>query len=378
MADGFVVGCRVRETRDGGARGTVRYIGPVAAAKNKTEAWLGVEWDQERGRHDGSCVDDDGVLHRYFQCANGFGSFVKPSKVTAGTMLITALRERYVGLDAPEIAGPDSVLPDAFVVTAKGHQTGIEFVGEKKLRKWQQIEDAHKVALRHASVSTIGEGIAEVASHVTEVDLQDNLLCRWEEVASLTTQLPGLATLLLHGNKMQQLSAATVQGLPPGCFHGLRVLALNGCDLQSWAAVELLEPLLTAVDELYLTNNTLPDVPCPGPDPAPGTGPETVFAVPRVLPAVRGFPTLRLLDLSACGLHDWHQVLAFRALPQLRELALDGNPLPSVLPCPPDGFPVLQRFSVGSSQLASWADVDALATYASLRVLRLSQVTVSV
>lgn len=56
--DGFVLGCRIRDVADG-TRGTVKYIGPVAAAKNKSELWLGVEWDSTgRGKHDGSCVDE--------------------------------------------------------------------------------------------------------------------------------------------------------------------------------------------------------------------------------------------------------------------------------------------------------------------------------
>lgn len=56
--DGFVLGCRIRDVADGN-RGTVKYIGPVAAAKNKTELWLGVEWDSTgRGKHDGSCFDE--------------------------------------------------------------------------------------------------------------------------------------------------------------------------------------------------------------------------------------------------------------------------------------------------------------------------------
>lgn len=50
------------------------------------------------------------------------------------------------------------------------------------IRKWQQIEDAQKVAIRDDTVSAIGEGIAEVAAFITEIDLQDNLLWEWKEV----------------------------------------------------------------------------------------------------------------------------------------------------------------------------------------------------
>lgn len=129
----FAVGCRVRDTE--GFRATVRYIGPVAAAKNKTEVWLGVEWDDKtRGKHDGSCVDENGDYHRYFECVNGAGSFIKQNKVSSGRSLMEALNERYVQVDAPVLAEADASLPNVFVNTLKGNQKSVEFVGEKQLR----------------------------------------------------------------------------------------------------------------------------------------------------------------------------------------------------------------------------------------------------
>lgn len=130
----FQIGTRVIDSE--GFKATVRYLGPVAAAKNKNEIWLGVEWDDKsRGKHDGSCVDDEGKLHRYFECAYGAGSFVKPSKVFSGKSLNEALRERYVDLNAPAIVDEeDPKLPDAFVSTSKGNKKSIEFFGEKKIR----------------------------------------------------------------------------------------------------------------------------------------------------------------------------------------------------------------------------------------------------
>lgn len=46
-----------------------------------------------------------------------------------------------------------------------------------------------------------------------------------------------------------------------GCFANLRVLALNACGIKSWSAVQLLEPHLPTVSELYLAGNALPDLP---------------------------------------------------------------------------------------------------------------------
>ena len=118
-----------------GFKATVRYIGPVAASKNKSEIWLGVEWDDgSRGKHDGSCVEN-GILYKYFDCKMGSGSFIKPTKVSPRKSFLDALQERYVTLDTPELTLPDSTLPGMFVSTSKGNMKKIELVGEKKMRK---------------------------------------------------------------------------------------------------------------------------------------------------------------------------------------------------------------------------------------------------
>lgn len=44
-------------------------------------------------------------------------------------------------------------------------------------------------------------------------------------------------------------------------FAHLRVLALSSCNIRSWAQLQLLEPLLPAIEELYLANNQLTDLP---------------------------------------------------------------------------------------------------------------------
>jgi len=178
--EGFEVDCRIRDTE--GFRGTVRYIGPIAAAKVKTDVWLGVEWDNNsRGKHNGSCADENGRLHRYFECPQGAGSFIKPNKLRKLKSFIDALKEKYVELDAPEIM-TDSKVPDAFVMTSKGNQKSIEFVGEKKIRKWQQLSVVNKVAIRNEDISCIGSEIFELAGHFIEIDLQDNLIFKWSEV----------------------------------------------------------------------------------------------------------------------------------------------------------------------------------------------------
>lgn len=375
--ENFSIGCRVRDADD--YKGTVLYIGPVAAAKNKTELWLGVQWDKaDRGKHDGSCVDENGILHRHFECPMGAGSFVKPKSVTSGRSFVEALQERYVGLDAPEITNPDdSTLPDAFVTTSKGNKKGIEFLGEKKIRKWQQIGTIDKIAIRDDSISSIGDNVAALAGHFTDIDLQDNLLWKWSELASLAVQVPGLCTLQLHGNKMQPITEEVTKGFPPLSFHGIRVLALNACNIRSWASMQLLEPLLPVIEELYLSNNSLMDLPRAEAEAEYAAATGTVFSMAdqQNEASVKGFSNIRILDISGCELDEWSQVLSFSRLPALAELLVDGNPLSKILPIDNnEGFFSLQRISASSSKVSSWADIDALATYPAFSNLRLSHI----
>lgn len=176
---------------------------------------LGVEWDDKsRGKHDGSCVEN-GIIHRYFSCSVGAGSFIKPTKIQTGKSFYEGLQMRYVSFDAPEVAGADSMLPGLFVSTSKGNQKPIEFVGEMKIRKYQQISSINKVMLRNESISFCGLNAKELIGHLLEVDIQDNLLSQWSEVFNILDQTPLLESMLLHGNKLQQFTPEVAATLKP-------------------------------------------------------------------------------------------------------------------------------------------------------------------
>jgi hypothetical protein len=243
-ASDFEIGNRVRD--GDGFRGTVHYVGPVAASKKLTDTWIGVEWDSPtRGKHDGSCVDSQGKIHRYFSCVNGAGSFVKPKNLIAGRSFAEVLKERYVDMDAPLMA-PDQKVPDAYVVTSRGVQKSIEFLGEEKIRGRQQISQVDKVTVRDDCVAYIGDhDTRELAGHLTCVDLQDNLLSRWTELFALGKNLPELTQLLLHGNRFEVPTPDALAGCQASDLSKLRVLALNGCGLTSWDQVFTLTLTLT-------------------------------------------------------------------------------------------------------------------------------------
>jgi hypothetical protein len=120
----------------------------------------------------------------------------------------------------------------------------------------------------------------------------------WQEVLLLTSAMPGLAILQLHGNNLSSLGP-----VPEGALHALQELDLDDNQLSSWGEIEHLAalPQLTA---LRLNCNQLSVL-----APAPGS-----------------FPALRSLQLSGNQISTYTAVGALDAL-ALTELRLRSNPL---------------------------------------------------
>jgi len=84
----FWVGQRVHALGDPRRIGTVKYVGPV---EGYSDTWVGVDWDNGEGKHDGSV---NGV--RYFQAkSERSGSFVRAHNLSQGISLLEALESRY-------------------------------------------------------------------------------------------------------------------------------------------------------------------------------------------------------------------------------------------------------------------------------------------
>jgi len=67
---------------------TVAYVGKLEGRPE--ECWIGVSYVEPIGKHDGSHAGK-----RYFECAQNFGSFIKPSKIVDAMTLDEALVSQY-------------------------------------------------------------------------------------------------------------------------------------------------------------------------------------------------------------------------------------------------------------------------------------------
>jgi hypothetical protein len=207
----LVVGQRVCD-KDGYCA-TVRYVGPVATSKAATTVYAGCEWDDAtRGKGDGAVVTAEGAEVRYFACDAGRASFLKVDLLNPGRGLLAALREKYCDDGGGGGGGAGGTTVEAGEVGTGRGAVPILLVGEEKAREQQQLSKLTSVVLQRAAIATVetdatslaGATVGSAAPRLREVDLRDNLLWRWEEVAALGRQCAALHTLYLNGNRCVQ------------------------------------------------------------------------------------------------------------------------------------------------------------------------------
>uniref|UniRef100_A0A8C9WII5 Tubulin-specific chaperone E n=1 Tax=Scleropages formosus TaxID=113540 RepID=A0A8C9WII5_SCLFO len=308
-----------------GERATVRYVGVVPPTAG---LWLGVEWDDpKRGKHDGS---HEGV--RYFTCRFPTGgSFVRPKKASFGMSYVAALRQRYEG-DVGCVDGEK----------LKISTRTVEMVGFEDLSKKKKIENLTSVSLRGCEVNGPGpeNEVRQTTPNVVSLNLSGNLLCCWEDVASITKQLEGLQELQLSDNRL--CIPADPQNLAHA-FINLRVLALNSTAV-IWSEVLRCAPMWPLLEELYVCENEITEL----------HRPKNVLQ------------NLKVLDLSKNSLAGGNELLNIAELPRLEKLNLSST-----------GLSTLQFNDVGPGKMENykfwttmyWSVVNELEKLASLQQL---------
>jgi dynactin complex subunit len=144
-----VVGQRVQAKADG-HRATVRFVGSVDGASPE-DGWVGVEWDSVgRGKHDGEAKGK-----RYFTCAPGQGSFVRPENVLAEPVSFqNALTRKY----ASEEAANAEINMSFREAEGKKAAVVVEFVGnDKEVERMKRTQDLEEVTLLGACISSAGD-----------------------------------------------------------------------------------------------------------------------------------------------------------------------------------------------------------------------------
>ncbi|KAH7330097.1 hypothetical protein BKA65DRAFT_50476 [Rhexocercosporidium sp. MPI-PUGE-AT-0058] len=176
---------------------TVRYIGQVEGTNSEKE-YLGVEWDDLKGKHDG--------IHqgkRYFTCASPSStaaSFILSSSRTpdAEQSFVDAVREKYCTPATTDDSGE-------IIISGKT----VEEVGFDKIRAQQArlhelkivLVDGQRVSLAERTPSEI----RTVCPKIEELDLSRNLFDNIAEVARICIELESLKSLRLNGNRLSDV-----------------------------------------------------------------------------------------------------------------------------------------------------------------------------
>ncbi|RLN50714.1 hypothetical protein BBJ29_008578 [Phytophthora kernoviae] len=329
------VGDRVDDSA--GSLGTVRYVGPVATAKDASTVYYGIEWDVwGRGKNDGGVQLPSGERVVHFSGP--------PGRVT------------------PALGGSDVVVTGG-VGTTLGSEKPIEFVGAKKLSTQQTLQTIEKISLSGCQIAELGsaegsEGLTTLAPNLTELDLSRNLLNSWNDILAIVRELPLLETLILSGNRFAVNEEVISDS---DNFPNVKVLVLNQTLLPWCQAVKLVTRHFPRLQELHLVGNEYENDQL-AEESAEGSWMET----------------LSVLDLSLNQLSSWKRVLQTVGdmFANLSQLFLNDNRFVTLVidtTEPVIAFQKMSALSLSGNLVNSWTSIDALNAFPQMDTLRFSK-----
>ncbi|CAA0837683.1 Tubulin-folding cofactor E [Striga hermonthica] len=352
----FRIGQRVHFCGQPRRIGTVKYVGPVEGFSGD---WVGVDWDADgEGKHDGS---HNGA--RYFMARGPkTASFVRPHNLSAGVSLVEALETRYRSASTKEEE------EEMYVLSATNKRVSIELLGKHKIEeKMSRLEELTSASLSYLGVSNPGnpEHISSTLPNIKELDLTGNLLDNWEDIGVVCKGLTALTTLNLSNNCLSHHIINVPQ------LSNIHVLVLNQTRV-IWKQVEVLKDSLPHVEELHLMGNEIKEI------------------APLSSVVVRGFNSLKLLNLENNFISDWNEIIKLSHLPSLEQLFLNNNNINRVwypdcgeLGEPYNGceshdksskpFSNLRSLSLGGNNIEGLESVDSLNSFPNLTETRLSE-----
>ncbi|KAK9054270.1 hypothetical protein SSX86_025348 [Deinandra increscens subsp. villosa] len=339
----FKIGQRVHWVGDYRRIGTVKYVGQV---EGYSGLWIGVDWDNCDGKHDGSV---NGVRYFTAQFPNS-ASFARPHTLTTGVSLLQALNIRY------RTSSTKEELDEMYVLSSSHKRVNVQLIGTEKIEDiLGRFEELPGASLSYLGVSSAGDRfeISKTLPCLKELDLTGNLLSEWQDIDTICSGLPALTALNLTSNKM----SSDVVGISH--LRNLRLLVLNNVSI-SWSQVEVLKDSLQVIEELHLMGNKIREI------------------TPASSQFVQGFYSLRVLNLEDNYIADWGEILKLSQLKCLEQLHLNKNNLehiwyPTTDEAQHKPFQNLRCLLIGGNKIEDLASIDALNSYPALVDIRCSE-----
>lgn len=317
-------------------KATIRYVGSVDGQEG---CWVGLEWDDiSRGKHDG-CYKGK----RYFTCAcaGPVGSFVRynalKEQVCQGISIEDAIRMKYKN-SMDSLPHETTVVGAADVESILCQDGALEVVG-----------------LEGMSISTcvMCPSVLGFMRNIKNLDLSENLLSSWNDVAACISSLPNLKSVNLSRNVMHCSDKVIENG---SCGH-IQTLALNHCLIDSQDVIRWIGRVFPNVKELYVYDNHIP---------LDGWG-----------EAGLPLPLLEKLDLGSNKINSWITVVeSLGRLRNLRYLSLEDNTIERVnhemITPSQEPFEKLHHLNLGKNALNDWTALEEISKMKSISELRFS------
>ncbi|CAG5095359.1 Oidioi.mRNA.OKI2018_I69.XSR.g14152.t1.cds [Oikopleura dioica] len=257
---------------------TVAYVGAIEGRPE--DCWIGIVYVEPIGKHDGT---HNGK--RYFECAQNFGSFVKPSKIVEEMSLEEALIAQYernteleekVGamnssalflIETPTTELRSVSITD-FPVVSLSRETILQKtpkcrhldISNTKITSWKQVHESVEVTeIRELTASRMKLNSAGMENLAFQ-SIDSLILCNCdyddEDLALLSAMFPNLKKLNLSGNR---LSLKESKWNLPG---NLTFLDLSdNKEINSWEElVNLLSKVQLSLEDLNISNCSLRNI----------------------------------------------------------------------------------------------------------------------
>ena len=288
-------------------KATILYAGPLlhevtgALALKKNELWFGIEWDDaSRGKHNGVV---NGTVYFTPKKEGTNSSLVLEKKCNFGVDILEAIVKRYfLDKEAKEIlVNKETIVEvlaakaeelkkqeindiktefdeEGFIFTYQTRTKRIEFMGfDKHWKRINTLTEMTDLSINDLLVRDFGEinTLRPLISNVTNLSLENNLLCNWEQIVHIGTEFPNLTQLNISYNNLvipedfhklgkyrtfnQKDEIISIESEKlDSVFPNLKTLVLLGMDL-TWKKLQTLSYLFKSVEELLLCYNSCSD-----------------------------------------------------------------------------------------------------------------------